>query len=59
MKEGTNYFTKMTAAAFLEIDVNSHSSNPSLFRSANTNTFYFIKIFQNTPQLCWGDEWPP
>jgi len=18
----------------------------------------FIKIFQNTPQLCWGDEWP-
>ena len=19
----------------------------------------FIKIFQNTPQLCWGDEWPP
>ena len=20
---------------------------------------HFIKIFQNTPQLCWGDEWPP
>jgi len=19
---------------------------------------WFIKIFQNTPQLCWGDEWP-
>jgi len=19
----------------------------------------FIKICQNTPQLCWGDEWPP
>jgi len=19
---------------------------------------YFIKICQNTPQLCWGDEWP-
>jgi len=19
---------------------------------------FFIKIFQNTPQLCWGDEWP-
>jgi hypothetical protein len=19
--------------------------------------FKFIKIFQNTPQLCWGDEW--
>jgi len=19
---------------------------------------YFIKIFQNTSQLCWGDEWP-
>ena len=18
----------------------------------------FIKICQNTPQLCWGDEWP-
>ena len=18
---------------------------------------YFIKIYQNTPQLCWGDEW--
>jgi len=18
----------------------------------------FIKMFQNTPQLCWGDEWP-
>ena len=18
----------------------------------------FIKIFQNTPQLCWGDGWP-
>ncbi len=18
-----------------------------------------IKICQNTPQLCWGDEWPP
>ncbi len=21
--------------------------------------FGFIKICQNTPQLCWGDEWPP
>jgi len=20
--------------------------------------YQFIKIFQNTPQLCWGDEWP-
>ena len=19
----------------------------------------FIKIWQNTPQLCWGDEWHP
>jgi len=19
---------------------------------------HFIKICQNTPQLCWGDEWP-
>jgi hypothetical protein len=19
----------------------------------------FIKTCQNTPQLCWGDEWPP
>jgi len=19
----------------------------------------FIKMCQNTPQLCWGDEWPP
>ena len=24
----------------------------------NTNFMKFIKIFQNTPQLCWGDEWP-
>jgi len=22
-------------------------------------SFIFIKICQNTPQLCWGDEWPP
>jgi hypothetical protein len=20
---------------------------------------YFIKMRQNTPQLCWGDEWLP
>ena len=19
----------------------------------------FIKMCQNTPQLCWGDKWPP
>ena len=24
----------------------------------NTNFMKFIKICQNTPQLCWGDEWP-
>jgi hypothetical protein len=23
-----------------------------------TSLLKFIKIFQNTPQLCWGDEWP-
>ena len=24
-----------------------------------TDPCNFIKICQNTPQLCWGDEWPP
>ena len=30
------------------------------FRNSNTQGRLraFIKIFQNTPQLCWGDEWP-
>ncbi len=25
----------------------------------NEEALNFIKICQNTPQLCWGDEWPP
>jgi hypothetical protein len=56
MEKGADRLTEMAATTFFGVNLDSHSSNPSLFRSANTNAFYFIKIFQNTPQLCWGDE---
>jgi len=30
-----------------------------VFREVEFDLFTFIKICQNTPQLCWGDEWLP
>jgi hypothetical protein len=44
MEKGADHLTEMAAAAFGRVNVNIHSSNLSLFRSANTNAFYFIKM---------------
>jgi hypothetical protein len=30
----------------------------SIDSASNKTCAEFIKICQNTPQLCWGDEWP-
>jgi len=41
----------------LRPEANLHEQLKDVF-STMKDQMIFIKICQNTPQLCWGDEWP-